>query len=91
MSALDKQVAGDHYKKLKMQPLEHTYLNYGYIGLKAAVHTKVDKYLLRRKDNEVEQIEKAIHCLEVLRDKARLEQEGAEFHEEFITLTREDY
>ena len=89
MSALDQQVGGNHYKELGMQPLEHTYLNYGYQGLKAAIHTKVDKYLLRRKDNEVEQIEKAIHCLEVLRDKARLEQDAAEFHEEFTTLTRE--
>lgn len=72
-SALDKQEGGSHYKNLNIQPLEHTYMNYGYQGLKAAVHTKVDKYLLRNKDSEVQDIEKAIHCLQILLEKAREE------------------
>ena len=70
MSSLGNQIGGKHYKALKIQPLEHTYANYGYEGLKAAVHTKVDKYLLRDKDSEVEDIKKAIHCLEILLEKA---------------------
>ena len=72
--ALDKQVGGTHYKTLGIQPLEHTYITYGYIGLKAAIHTKVDKYLKRNKENEVQDIQKAIHCLEILLDKAKEEQ-----------------
>ena len=27
MTALDKQVAGDHYKKLKIQPIEYIHAN----------------------------------------------------------------
>lgn len=89
MSALDKQVGGEHYKKLGLQPLEHTYLNYGYTGLKAAIHTKIDKYMLRNKDNEVEQLKKARHCLDVLIEKAELEQDAMEFHKEFLAATKE--
>jgi hypothetical protein len=68
--ALDKQVAGDHYKSLGLQPLEMTYANFGYEGLKASVYTKVNKYLLRDKESEVKDIKKAIHCLEILLEKA---------------------
>lgn len=71
MTSLQEQVGGDHYKTMGIQPLEHTYANYGYMGLKAAIHTKVDKYLGRNKNNEVEDIEKAIHCLQILLDKAK--------------------
>lgn len=68
--ALNTQVGGGHYKELGIQPLENTYATYGYIGLKAAVHTKVDKYLKRKKNSEVEDIKKAIHTLEILLDAA---------------------
>lgn len=66
--ALDKQVGGSHYKDLAIQPIEMTYNRYGYQGVKAALHTKVDKYLLRDKDDELGQLEKAKHCLELLID-----------------------
>ena len=69
-NALDRQEGGSHYKTLGIQPLEHTLANYGYIGLKAAVHTKVDKYLLRQKNSEIEDIKKSIHALEILLDAA---------------------
>jgi len=71
MSALDTQVGGEHYNEMGVQPLEATYLNYGYIGLEAAVFTKVSKYIQRGKDSKVQNINKAIHCLEVLRDAAK--------------------
>lgn len=64
----DSQVGGAHYKTQKLQPFEACYLRYGYQGLKASVHTKVDKYLTRKKDDELEQIDKAIHCLQILRE-----------------------
>jgi hypothetical protein len=70
MSALDTQVGGGHYNEMGVQPLEATYLNYGYVGLEAAVFCKVSKYIQREKDTKVVNINKAIHCLEVLRDAA---------------------
>ena len=65
MSALDTQVGGDHYKKQGLQPFEITFKNMGYFGIKAAVYTKVNKYLMRDKANHRENIEKAIHCLQI--------------------------
>jgi hypothetical protein len=68
MSALDKQVGGDHYKTQGIQPLEITYLNYGYEGLSAAVYTKVNKYLTRDKGDHLENLDKAIHCIEIQKE-----------------------
>lgn len=65
-TATTEQVGGDHYKNQGIQPLEVTYLNYGYAGVKASLYTKVNKYLTRNKANEGEDIRKAIHCLEML-------------------------
>ena len=65
-SALDTQVGGTHYTDLGLQPFEATYRNFGYMGLKASVYTKVNKYLTRDKDDELAQLKKAKHCLEVL-------------------------
>jgi len=64
--AFGKQVGGTHYNNLGIQPLEITYRNWGYAGVKASVYTKVNKYLTRNKGNELEDIHKAIHCLEML-------------------------
>ena len=63
---LDEQVGGTHYTDLGIQPFELTYANFGYYGLRAAVYTKVNKYLTRKKLNQKEDIKKAIHCLEIL-------------------------
>jgi hypothetical protein len=74
MSALKKQVAGDHYKKLGIQPVEITYANFGYDGIRTAIYTKVNKYLLRekgdlkeglKKGTHRENLKKAIHCIEM--------------------------
>lgn len=65
--ASQHQVGGSHYKKQKLQPLEAAYQRYGYEGVKASIHVKVDKYLTRDKGNESEDIDKAIHCLQLLR------------------------
>jgi len=66
MSALDKQVGGTHYQELGRQPLEVTMDNFGYYGLNAAIYCKVNKYLTRNKGTDIEDIQKAIHCLEIL-------------------------
>ena len=64
--AFGKQVGGTHYEDQGIQPLEITYRNFGYAGVKASLYTKVNKYLTRNKANEGEDIRKAIHCLEML-------------------------
>ena len=72
MSAFDTQVGGDHYVQMGIQPLEQTFLNYGLIGLEAAVYTKINKYMTRNKGDHVENLEKARHCLDVLIEKSKL-------------------
>lgn len=67
--ALASQVGGSHYKDQKIQPFEYCYATYGLHGLKASVHTKVNKYLTRDKGSELEDVRKAIHCLQILEQK----------------------
>jgi len=74
--AFATQIAGSHYTDLKIQPLELTYANFGYAGLKSAIYTKINKYMTRNKDNEVEQLKKARHCLDILIEKAELQNEN---------------
>ncbi len=69
--ASESQVGGTHYLEMGISPLTYTYETYGYLGLKASITTKVLKYIGRNKDNEVEDIEKAIHCLQLLLEKAK--------------------
>ena len=67
-SALDTQIGGSHYKAEKLQPIEACYQRYGYEGVKAALHCKVDKYLTRDKEgqDDFEQLQKAEHCIQLL-------------------------
>lgn len=62
---LDEQVGGTHYKDQGIQPFEITYANFGYEGIRASVYTKVNKYLTRTKGDHKENLEKAIHCLQI--------------------------
>ena len=71
-SALESQVGGDHYKNQGIQPFEITYKNFGYEGLQAAVYTKVNKYLTRDKGDHRENVEKAIHCLQIQLDYCKM-------------------
>ena len=64
MSALDRQVSGNHYKSMKIQPMEFSMKN----NLNACQHTAI-KYICRYKDkNGVEDINKAIHTLQLLKE-----------------------
>ncbi len=61
MKATDRQVGGAHYKGKEHQPWDIAY------------EWKLDhwracalKYILRKKDNELEDLKKAVHCLEYL-------------------------
>ena len=64
-TTMDKQVGGSHYTDQGIQPLEVTYENFGYYGVRAALYTKVNKYLSRNKGNHVQDLEKAKHCIEL--------------------------
>ena len=62
MSALDTQVGGDHYKKLKIQPMEYSMAN----GLDACQHTAI-KYITRFRDKGgIADLEKAKHVIDML-------------------------
>lgn len=61
-SALDIQVGGDHYKKLKIQPMEYSMAN----DLDACQHTAI-KYITRFRDKGgIADLRKAIHTIEML-------------------------
>jgi hypothetical protein len=62
MSALNTQVAGSHYKTLKIQPVEYIHANgIGY------AEGNVIKYLTRWKDKGgIADLEKAKHYIELL-------------------------
>lgn len=65
VSAFDTQVGGSHYNELGIQPLERTLRNKGYEAFVGACYTKIDKYTSRKKENEVEQLKKARHVLDM--------------------------
>ena len=73
VDSLDKQIGGDHYRSQKIQPFEYTYAIYGIEGLRASVHTKVNKYMTRDKGTPIQDLQKAIHCMEILLDKLQEE------------------
>ena len=62
LNALDKQVAGSHYKDLPIQPVEYIHANaMGYL------EGNVVKYVSRwRKKNGIADLEKAKHYIELL-------------------------
>lgn len=62
MGSLDKQEGGSHYKDLPIQPMEYSMKN----GLDALQHSAV-KYVTRfRHKGGIEDLRKAIHCIEML-------------------------
>jgi len=62
MSALERQVSGDHYKSLKIQPIEFIHAN----GIPFA-EGSVIKYVTRWRDKGgLADLEKAKHFLEIL-------------------------
>ena len=62
VSALDVQEGGDHYKKLKIQPMEYSMAN----KLDACQHTII-KYVTRFRDKgRIEDLRKAKHCIDML-------------------------
>ena len=61
-NALDVQVAGDHYKKLKIQPIEYIHANSIPFAEGSAI-----KYLTRWRDKGgIKDLEKARHFIDLL-------------------------
>lgn len=60
VSALNFQQDGDHYKTLKMQPLELAYRVNG-----SPCFTKLAKYASRKKVDRLGDLKKAIHCIQL--------------------------
>ena len=59
---LNQQIGGEHYKKLKIQPMEYSMAN----GLDACQHTII-KYVTRFRDKGgIQDLEKAKHCIDML-------------------------
>ena len=64
LKASEEQIGGNHYKQMKIQPMEFSMAN----NLNACQHTAI-KYICRYKDkNGVEDINKAIHTLQLLKE-----------------------
>ena len=64
MSALDSQVGGGHYKDLAIQPIEYSMKN-----KLNPLQAFVVKYVTRHKNkNGVVDLDKAIHCIELLKE-----------------------
>lgn len=62
MSAFEKQVGGDHYTKLKIQPMRYSMEN----GLDPCQHTII-KYVTRFRDKGgIQDLEKARDCIDML-------------------------
>jgi hypothetical protein len=62
MSALKTQIAGNHYTKLAIQPMEYSMAN----NLDACQHTII-KYVTRFRDKAgIQDLRKAIHVIEML-------------------------
>lgn len=61
--ASEKQIGGDHYKNLKIQPMDYSMKN----GLDPLQHSVV-KYITRfRNKGGLKDLDKAIHCIELLK------------------------
>lgn len=71
MSAEEKQIGGNHYKSLRIQPMRYSMEN----NLNACQHTII-KYVTRYQyKGGIQDLEKAIHCIELLIEFELEEQE----------------
>jgi hypothetical protein len=62
LNPYDRQVDGDHYQKLAIQPMQYSMLN----NLDACQHTVI-KYVTRFRDKGgIKDLEKAKHCIDML-------------------------
>ena len=84
----DIQIGGDHYKKYKIQPMDYSMQN----GLDPLQHTIV-KYVTRFRDKNqpVEDLRKARHCIDMLLDiEMNLIKEDEEYYHNALTAASEN-
>lgn len=63
---LQTQVGGSHYKDLMLQPLDFFRANLSHTSFCDHLVATATKYLWRKKQNRVEDLQKAIHYLQIL-------------------------
>lgn len=72
VSPWDSQVGGSHYKDLAIQPMEYSLAN----NLDACQHTAI-KYITRfRSKGGIADLEKAIHCIQMLIEYEKRKTQG---------------
>ena len=79
----DIQIGGDHYKKYKIQPMDYSMQN----GLDPLQHTII-KYVTRFRDKNqpVEDLRKARHCIDMLIDiEMQVQEEEEEYYHNSLT------
>lgn len=84
----DIQIGGDHYKKYKIQPMDYSMQN----GLDPLQHTII-KYVTRFRDKNqpVEDLRKARHCIDMLLDiEMNLIKEDEEYYHNALTAVSEN-
>lgn len=84
----DIQIGGDHYKKYKIQPMDYSMQN----GLDPLQHTVI-KYVTRFRDKNqpVEDLRKARHCIDMLLDiEMKLIKEDEEYYNNALTAVSEN-
>ena len=87
MSALNKQVSGDHYKKLKIQPAEYIHANgIGFFEGEAI------SYVSRWKEKGgLNDVRKAIHILEMLIELEEIKEKNDAIPEQRQTIRSADH
>jgi CCR4-NOT transcriptional regulation complex NOT5 subunit len=83
MTALEKQVGGDHYKKVEVQPIQIAYM----LGC-TPLWVKVCKYITREKEDKIEDFQKAIHCIEL--ENEMIELRSNKYMAEMVRYEQED-
>jgi hypothetical protein len=66
MTARDKQVGGDHYARLAVQPWDVMRATMTPAEFQAFLRGNVIKYVMRDKGDRLEDLKKAMHYLETL-------------------------
>lgn len=88
-SALDTQIEGNHYKELKMQPIELAYKVNG-----SPCFTKLAKYASRKKVDRLGDLKKAIHCIQLEQELSLLvdnRYQGIKVSDKFFHKTLKEF
>ena len=85
-SALETQFGGNHYKVMKVQPVE-----LGYKLGATPCFVKLAKYLTREKNDKKENLSKAFHCICLEQDLVQYGKYYITDHEDFYNYYANDW